>query len=262
MLMEGALRTTAIQEVRQETPSVKSFFFDYSNDIEPGQFLMLWVPGAGEAPFSVSRYDGNLMSVSVRKAGEVTSALHKMKAGGLAGVRGPYGNGFKLKGDQIALVAGGCGAAPLLYLANIAHRENKKVHFFVGAQSKNDVLFRDELEKYGDLHVSTNDGSLGHKGFPTEIFAEIVNKQEIDAVYTCGPEKMMKSVLDICRERKIPMQASLERHMKCGVGICGACTLDGLCVCRDGPVFDDKLLARMKEFGTWKRDACGVKKQL
>jgi len=260
--MEGGLRTSAILEVRKESPSVKSFFFEYPVDIEPGQFLMLWVPGIGEAPFSVSRYDGSIMCVSVRKAGEVTSAMHKMKAGDKIGIRGPYGNGFKLKGEQIALVAGGCGAAPLLYLANIAHRENKKAHTFIGSRTKEDILFHDEFETYGDLHVATDDGSYGRKGRPTDIFEEILEKQEIDTVYTCGPEKMMKHVLNICAKKKVPMQASLERHMKCGVGLCGACLISGMSVCRDGPVFDDKLLSKMKEFGTLKRDSCGVRKEI
>ncbi|MFH1450514.1 MAG: dihydroorotate dehydrogenase electron transfer subunit [archaeon] len=260
--MEGGFRNSAILEIRKESPSVKSFFFEYSKDIGPGQFLMIWLPGVGEAPFSVSRYDGKVMCISVRKAGKVTGALHKMKEGDKIGIRGPYGNGFRLKGDQVAMLAGGCGAAPLLYLANVAHRENKKVHFFAGASTKAEHLFHEEIEKYGDLHVCTDDGSYGHKGYPTECFEKILKKEDIDAVYTCGPEKMMKEVLKICRENKIPMQASLERHMKCGVGLCGACLCDSMCVCRDGPVFDDKLLTKMKEFGTWKRDSCGVKKEL
>ena len=260
--MEGTYKNAVILEVRQESPSVKSFFFEYSKDIKPGQFLMAWVPGIGEAPFSVSRYDGINMCISVRKAGKVTSAMHNMKPGETIGVRGPFGNGFKLRGDQIALIAGGCGTAPLLYLAQVVKRENKKIDFFLGASTKDEILFQDELEECGNLHVCTDDGSYGRKGFPTDAFKEVLGKVEIDAAYTCGPEKMMKAVLGICREKKIPLQASLERHMKCGIGLCGSCLVDGLCVCKDGPVFDDKLLMKMKEFGTWKRDSCGVKKEL
>ena len=256
------MRTLTILEVREESPSVKSFFFEYGEDVHPGQFLMIWVPGVGEAPFSVSRNDGENICVSVRKAGEVTNALHKMKEGDKIGVRGPFGNGFKLKGDQIALLAGGCGAGPMLYLAHVAKMENKKVHFFLGASTKEEILFQDEIENYGDLHACTDDGSYGRKGFPTDAFEEILGKEEIDAVYTCGPEKMMKRVFDICKEKKIPVQASLERHMKCGVGVCGACLCDGLCVCKDGPVFETELLGRMKEFGKEKRDVCGVKGDL
>jgi len=257
--MTGTPRSTTILEVREESPHVKSFFFEYPKDVEPGQFLMVWVPGVGEAPFSVSRNDGDNICISVRKAGEVTSAMHKMKVGDKFGVRGPFGNGFKLRGDQIALIAGGCGAAPLLYLANVAHRENKRVHTFVGAKTEKGILFHDEFETYGDLHVATDDGSYGRKGVPTDIFEEILGKQEIDAAYTCGPERMMAAVLKICKEKKIPMQASLERHMKCGIGVCGSCLISGMTVCKDGPVFDDKLLSKMKEFGALKRDACGVR---
>ena len=260
--MEGTLKSTEIIEIRKESPSIKSFFFVYPIDIQPGQFLIVWVPGVGEAPFTVSRYDGNVMSISVRKTGKVTTALHNMKEGEKIGIRGPYGNGFKLRGDQIALLAGGCGAAPLLYLASVAKRENKKIHFFMGASTKDEVLFHDEIENYGDLHATTDDGTYGRKGFPTDAFKEILEKEEIDAVYTCGPEVMMKNVFEICNEKKIPLQASLERHMKCGIGLCGACLCDGLCVCKDGPVFEDSLLSKMKEFGTWTRDSCGVKKEL
>jgi dihydroorotate dehydrogenase electron transfer subunit len=260
--MEGAPSSSTIIDIREESPSIKSIFFENQKDIQPGQFLMVWLPGVGEAPFSVSRYDGNVMSISVRKVGKVTTALHKMQEGDKIWIRGPYGNEFKLKGDQIALIGGGCGAAPLLYLAHIAHLENKKVHAFIGASTEKEILFHDEFEKYGDLHVCTDDGSYGRKGFPTDIFEEILGKEEIDAVYTCGPEKMMKRAFDICTKKKIPIQASLERHMKCGIGLCGACLCDGLCVCKDGPVFESELLGRMKEFGKEKRDACGVKSEL
>jgi len=106
---------------------------------------------------------------------------------------------------------------------------------------------------------ATDDGSFGHKGFCTECLLETLSSQKIDMVYCCGPEVMMKKVLDICREKGIPAEMSLERYMKCGFGVCGSCCLEGTGwrVCRDGPVFTSEQLSKVTGFGREKRDAAG-----
>jgi len=253
------MRSVEILEVREESKKIKSIFFPFTKEVSPGQFFMIGLPSFGEIPLSVSFFNGESASVSVSRVGRVTEKLHTLKNGDFVTVRGPYGNGFSLEGDQMAIIAGGCGVAPLVFLAEAAKRENKKVHSLVGVGSKDELVFRDRFEDAGDLHIATNDGSLGHKGFVTEMLDAILKQEEIDQVYTCGPEKMMAGVLEFCTRKKLPLQASLERHMKCGVGLCGACLINGLSVCKDGPVFDDKVLKGLREFGAWKRDSCGTK---
>jgi dihydroorotate dehydrogenase electron transfer subunit len=105
--------------------------------------------------------------------------------------------------------------------------------------------------------VSTDDGSFGYHGFASDLAKKILEKERFDQIITCGPEKMMKKILELGLEYKIPVQASLERHMKCGIGICDSCAIDGWHVCKDGPVFDNKKLGKMKDFGRFKRDASG-----
>jgi dihydroorotate dehydrogenase electron transfer subunit len=106
--------------------------------------------------------------------------------------------------------------------------------------------------------VSTDDGSKGYKGFASELTKDILDKEPIDAVFTCGPEVMMKTLLGYCRN--IHFQASLERYMKCAIGICGQCCIGkGLRVCQDGPIFDKKTLQQVEDFGIYRRDAAGRK---
>jgi dihydroorotate dehydrogenase electron transfer subunit len=106
--------------------------------------------------------------------------------------------------------------------------------------------------------VSTDDGSKGYKGFASGLAKDVLKKEKIDAVFTCGPEPMMKTLLSRCNT--IPFQASLERYMKCSIGICGQCCVGkGLRVCLDGPIFDGKTLKKVEDFGIYRRDAAGRK---
>lgn len=224
-------------------------------DAEPGQFIMVWIPGIDEVPMSLS-YIGEKIAITVEKVGEATEAMHDMIEGDRIGVRGPYGNGFKIFGEKALFVAGGTGIAPLMPL--IRKYEGEKLAV-IGARTKDLLIFKDELEKITKLYISTDDGSHGYKGFATDLAEKIFEKEEFDIVYTCGPEIMMKKVLDLCLENGIKMQASLERYMKCGVGICDSCAINGYHVCKDGPVFDDSILAKIDDFGKWKRNEAGKK---
>ena len=132
----------------------------------------------------------------------------------------------------------------------------------LGARTKELLLFSDELEEISSLHISTDDGSFGFKGFASDLAREIMEKEEFDIVYTCGPEIMMKKVLDLSMEKNVQMQASLERYMKCVVGLCDSCAIDGYHVCKDGPVFDSSILAKIKDFGKWKRNEAGKRVEI
>jgi len=235
----------------------KTLFFSCENckKAEPGQFVMVWIPGIDEIPMSLSHI-GKIQGITVKKIGRATKSLYSMNIKDKIGVRGPYGKGFVKKGKKALFVAGGIGIASLLPLIK-SYKGEKYV--ILAARNKNMLIFEKEIKNFAELYISTDDGSLGFKGFATDLMKKLIKEHDFDIVYTCGPEKMMKKILDISIENGIEMQASLERYMKCGIGICDSCAIDGYKVCKDGPVFDRKILAKMKEFGKWKRDETGKK---
>ncbi|MEF8835463.1 MAG: dihydroorotate dehydrogenase electron transfer subunit [Candidatus Thermoplasmatota archaeon] len=249
-----------IEEKKQETPTVKSLFFDWDEDFKPGQFVMVWIPGLDEIPMAISRKEKEF--VTVKKRGEATTALHQMDVGEKIGIRGPYGNNYSLKGEKILIVTGGCGGASLIQAVYDAKERGKEIKCCLGAGTEAELLFRDELDEKTDLRVVTDDGSAGREGFVTDIATEVLEEEEFDSVLTCGPEVMMKKVVDMCSEKNTSVQASLERYMKCGIGICDSCTIDGKQVCIDGPVFYGEELENMDEFGRFEREKDGRLKEL
>lgn len=246
-----------IIRIQKESENVKSFRFAYEKETLPGQFFMVWIPGVDEIPMSAS-YIGNLKGITVERVGEATSSLHELKVGDRIGIRGPYGNGYKIFDKKILFVAGGTGIISLAPAIEVS--KNKNISVIIGAKTKNELLFLQRTKKsVPNLIISTDDGSFGEKGLASKLAAQILEKEKFNQIITCGPEKMMKKILELGIKNRIPVQASLERFMKCGIGICDACAINGYHVCKDGPVFDDKVLRKMKEFGWFKRDASGRK---
>ena len=256
-------RAAKIKKVIAESPSVKSFYLKDpgTNPPRPGQFVMVWSPGQEEVPMSVSDSGNGFIRISVAKKGPTTAELHKLKSGGTLLVRGPFGNGFSLNGKSFLIVGGGYGVAPLIYAAKALSKAKKRCTFLVGAKTKSELLFIKEARGAGaKVHVATEDGSAGHEGMVTELLEPTLEKENFDSILTCGPEPMLYEVVGRGVKRKIQAQASLERYIKCGFGICGSCILDpiGLRVCADGPVFDGALLLQT-EFGRQKRDETGLR---
>jgi len=223
---------------------------------------MLWIPGVDEIPLSIldTNEDGTV-SVAVKKVGEATRALHNKKAGEIVGLRGPFGNSFTLKEGKILMVGGGTGTAPLLFLAKKLASEVKKLVFVVGAKTKEELLFVEKLEEIcgrGNSLATTEDGSYGIKCLATTPVESLLAKERFDMVYTCGPEQMMRKVFDLAARHRIGLETSLERLMRCAIGLCGSCVLGKYRVCRDGPVFTASQLREVKgEFGISKRDFDG-----
>jgi len=250
---------TPILKKATETTDITTITFQYPGPMNPGQFFMIWVPGVDEIPMSVSSISPTQKAITFRDIGEATHALSQLNTGDLIGVRGPYGNGFSITGKHPLFVGGGTGIAMLAPAVEQAYKKTITSTVILGAQSKNQLFFEDCFKKYGaTVLLCTDDGSAGFKGFASELAKEILKKQRIDAVYTCGPEQMMKAILSSCTT--IPFQASLERYMKCAVGLCGQCCIgNGLRVCADGPIFDGTTLKKVKDFGVYHRDAAGRK---
>jgi dihydroorotate dehydrogenase electron transfer subunit len=265
-----SLRMVTIEDIVQETPSVKTFFFrdEPSNLAKPGQFLMVWIPRIEELPLSIMISDKkNYAAVTIRKHGHGSTSLFEMKKGDKLGIRGPYGNSFILKDTykSILLIGGGTGLVPLVRLLNTIKTKKINIVIIIGSKSKNEVFFIDLINKILDnnklfkILISTEDGSFGKRGFPTDILKEVLSEgyYNFDMIYTCGPELMMKEIFDIAIEKKIPIQASLERYMKCGIGICSSCCINDMLVCYDGTIFNNEQLQNFSEFGFSYRDKSG-----
>ncbi|NWG11414.1 dihydroorotate dehydrogenase electron transfer subunit [Candidatus Bathyarchaeota archaeon] len=259
-------RTTQILDITTQSATVKTYTFKDKECAKalPGQFLMLWIPGIDEIPLSVLdvKEDGTVFIV-VKKVGEATEALHKMKAGEIVGVRGPFGNSFTLKKGNALLVGGGTGITPLLFLTKKYASKANRLVFVMGAKTRDDLLFVDDLEKIcgkGNLIATTDDGSYGMKCLATTPLEVLLAKEKFDTIYTCGPERMMLQVLNLAEKHGIAFEASLERFMKCTIGLCGNCMIGKYRVCIDGPVFTSNQLKEVKaEFGFSKLDFRGRK---
>jgi len=246
-----------IIEHRPETASVRTIRLDASIEAVPGQFVMIWVPGIDEFPMSLS-YIGEKAGITFQIVGEGTRALGAVNAGARIGLRGPYGHGFELSGKKILVVAGGLGIAPTAPMIEGAVGAGAEVHLVLGAKNSSELVFEDRCQEAGaKVHISTDDGSKGAKGFATDLAKGFLENESYDLVCTCGPERMIASLLHMCTEKDIPVQASIERLMKCGIGICDSCAIDGLHVCTDGPVFSSQALSRMSQLGKSKHDLCG-----
>jgi dihydroorotate dehydrogenase electron transfer subunit len=260
------LRTTRILAVKLESPTVKTFTLKdgLCAKAQPGQFLMLWIPGVDEIPLSIFDVDEDgLVSVAVKNVGEATQALHGAKEGDVLGVRGPFGNSFAIVKGRVLMVAGGTGTAPLLFLAKKLMPKMTKGVFVLGAKTKSELLFMNQFQQVlggnqTQLVTSTEDGTCGATGLCTEPLEQILAKEKFNIIYACGPEKMIRKVFELAEEHRTNLEASLERLMRCAIGLCGSCTIGKYRVCTDGPVFTSKQLREVKtEFGNSKRDLTG-----
>jgi dihydroorotate dehydrogenase electron transfer subunit len=250
---------TKILTSTTEAADIKTITFRCQKDVVPGQFFMIWIPGVDEIPMSVSKITKDVKAITFRKIGDATNALYDLKPGSKIGIRGPYGNGFTLRGKHLLFVGGGTGVAMLAPAVEQARIRKLKSTVVIGVKTKKELFFEDRLRRSGaTVLVSTDDGSKGYSGYASDLAKDIMKKEKVDGVFTCGPEIMMKALLSSCRT--IPFQASLERYMKCSIGICGQCCVgNGLRVCLDGPIFDGSTLKKVEDFGVYRRDAAGRK---
>ena len=253
----NAPRITTVHTGKQETPTVKTLTFKDPSPIVPGQFYMIWIPGVDEIPMSVSYISESIKAITFRRIGDATEALFNLRKGDAIGLRGPYGNGFALKGRRPLFIAGGTGAAMLAPAIELIQRKKRTATVILGAKTKGDLFFERRLSRAGArVLVTTDDGSKGYHGFASDLAKDLLKNASYDAMYTCGPEPMMKTLLAFSRQRVF--EASLERYMKCAIGLCGQCCIgDGLRVCAVGPIFDGKTLKIIPDFGGFKRDASG-----
>jgi dihydroorotate dehydrogenase electron transfer subunit len=245
---------------------VKTFTFKdrLCSTAKPGQFLMLWIPGVDEIPLSILDANKNgTVDVAVKKVGQATQAMHMKKVGEAIGVRGPFGNSFTPKRGRILMVGGGTGIAPLSFMAKKLPSKTTRLVFVAGAKTKEELLFLNKIKKVcsqKDLVATTEDGSYGTKCLATAPLESLLAREKFDMIYTCGPEQMMLKTFVLAEKHGIALEASLERLMRCAIGLCGSCVVGKYRVCRDGPVFTSNQLREVKkEFGITKRDFNGKK---
>ncbi len=261
-------RIVKVEETRTETPSIKTIMFsdERCSEAGPGQFVMVWIPSVDEIPMSLSYLMGKgYFGVTVRRVGEATQALHAAKVGDDLGIRGPYGNGFKIvEGGKALVVGGGTGIACMAPLIERLSLKSDELAIVIGARTKSELLFLERIKKATAkaktrLLASTDDGSYGSEALASDVAITMMENAKFDVAYACGPELMMKRIAEKCLDKAVPLQASLERLMKCGIGICGSCVIGAYRVCKDGPVFDAETLRNLQEFGVYRRDASGTK---
>jgi dihydroorotate dehydrogenase electron transfer subunit len=247
-------RVTRIASAVDESAKVRTLTLDLSIGAEPGQFVMAWLPGVDERPFSLVSEDPVVLTVA--RVGRFTEAIHRLGAGERLWIRGPLGRPFTLpepapprcqgagRGHdgrsptpRLLMVAGGYGVAPLHFLARRAIASGWKVTVVIGAGSAVDVIFVERFRTLGaSVTITTDDGSLGDAGLATEAAARLLDQGEYTTLYACGPEAMLVAIEHIARTRRLPAQLSYERAMRCAFGVCGTCSRQGWLVCRDGPV--------------------------
>jgi dihydroorotate dehydrogenase electron transfer subunit len=268
------LRTVRIIGVKDETPTIKSITFQdrLSANASPGQFVMVWIPGVDEIPMSLSTINPkeDIAAITVGKIGEATDKLHKMKVGDIVGIRGPFGNGYTVtRTRNVMIVGGGTGLASLAPLTEkIAAQPKPRVTLLLGAKTCNELLFLERMKTdlskaNGRMVVTTEDGSYGEKGLVTEPLERLLAAEKFDVVYACGPEQMVSRVFFLTEHYGVPFQASLERLMRCAIGLCGTCVIGRFRVCRDGPVFSEDQLREVKsEFGHFRRGFDGRRTSL
>jgi NAD(P)H-flavin reductase len=241
----------------RETPGVITIGFDVPGGFpfRPGQFNMLYAHGLGEVPISISgdAAEPTRLFHTIRAVGAVTRGMARMRKGSVLGVRGPYGSAWPVddaKGRDVLFVAGGLGLAPLrpAILHVLANRAAYgRVGILCGARSPADLLFREDLQRWRAhpgcrLEVIVDRAGRewpGAVGVVTRLLDETPVGPD-DAVFVCGPEIMMRIVTRELGRRGVPADGiwlSMERSMKCGVGLCGHCQLGGSFVCQDGPVY-------------------------
>lgn len=231
-------------------PRSVSLTIDYTCDFAPGQFVMAWLPGVDEKPFSVSRHQPDTIEITVKRLGDVSSRIADLDVGDLLGIRGPYGHPFTPT-ENCILIAGGVGLAAVAPLIE----QFPQAIVLYGENNSDERLYSDRFEH---SRFYTVDGSSGLAGFPTDDLPALLAERKPDIVQTCGPEVMMTKVAQACVEAGVACELSLERYMKCAIGVCGQCCMDGQRVCVDGPVFTAETLLNAKDFGFRKLDKSGA----
>lgn len=227
---------------------------DWKLKHNPGQFVLISLPGIGECPISICSYSNKYIELNIREVGNVTKNLSKIKKNDQLLVRGPYGKGYPMpyfKNKDIIIIGGGCGIAPLKSVIEYIQKKRadfKDILLYLGFRSPSDIMFERDLKKWEKkfcLNVTFDkapektcyDGKIG---FVTDLIEKSKLNNENKVVFMCGPPMMIEKTITILRNKGFnnnQIYLSMERLMYCGIGKCGHCMISGKYTCKDGPVF-------------------------
>ena len=221
--------------------------------VKPGNFAEIMINNSPEIflrrPFSIFDvdYEKNTITFFIKAIGKGTRLLGTLRQGDKLNIMYPLGNSFSSPpGKKVLIVGGGSGIAPFILLGRQLQEQGVQMTFLFGGRDSDSILMTERFSPFGEVLITTEDGSAGEKGLVTghSIFSD--DKFDFDHVYTCGPDPMMKAVAKIAMNKQVSCEASLENTMACGIGACLCCVVDTQkgykCVCTDGPVFDVKNL--------------------
>ncbi len=217
--------------------------------ILPGQFAQVLVEGSPATflrrPFSIHAvdYSKNTFRLLIQIKGEGTRRLSLLKPGDSLNVMYPLGNSFSIPSTKdVLLVGGGCGVAPLLFLAQFLNQRQVRPSILVGFRTKEEVSEIEEYSRYGDIFITTDDGTDGEKGLVVDHSLFQKERLPFKKIYCCGPDAMMKAISRIAKMHRIDCEVSLENTMACGFGVCLCCITPtdkgNERVCVEGPVFN------------------------
>jgi NAD(P)H-flavin reductase len=250
-----------ITAIKDEAYAIATYTLTFEDEairqryrFQAGQFNMIYLPGIGEAPISISSdpNEPQTLSHTIRYAGNVTRAISRLKVGDSVGLRGPYGSNWpldRLRGGDICIVTGGIGLAPLRpVIYDIIRRRNDfgRVILLYGARTPADLLYTGEFETWRSHQIQiwptvdrADESWQGQVGVVPMLFYHIRLDPSRAAVLTCGPEIMIRFAIYEALARRIPKErvyVSMERNMKCAIGFCGRCQFGPSFICKQGPV--------------------------
>lgn len=234
-------RALKIIDIMPENATTKTFVLDGRLSADPGQFVMAWLPGFEDKPFSLAGADP--ISLTVAAVGPFSRAMHRLETGDNLWVRGPLGRGYHLPDApaHLLLIGGGYGVAPLHFLAHRGLAAGHRVSMIIGARTSADLLLAPAFEALGvPVWLTTEDGSAGQRGRVTDAISQVLAEasRRPDHLYACGPTGMLRAVAAHEAAAAMSLQLAWEAHMRCGVGLCGSCEVgQGWLTCLDGPVF-------------------------
>lgn len=247
------LKVVSVEHINDKYVLIKLTQDSPLPEIQPGQFVEVRVDGSPTTflrrPISVNfvDYAENQLWLLVAAVGDGTRKLSRLQPGDVLNCMFPLGNSFTMpsgSGEKVLLVGGGVGVAPLLYFGKKLKDAGCEPVFLLGARSGKDLLLLEEFNKYGRVCVTTEDGTMGERGFVTNH--SVLDEVHFDRISTCGPKPMMVAVARYAASKGIECEVSLENKMACGVGACLCCvekTTEGnVCVCKEGPVVNIKKL--------------------
>lgn len=237
---------------------------DLQSKPEPGQFIMIQTTGTSEIPMAIMDYQNGILKIGNKSVGKSTERLLHITKNDEILVRGPYGTFFNTeKSKHIIAIAGGIGLTPIYMLAKERKKKNLLTDVYLAFRTKKEKVLQSlfsDIAHVTEIHIDEIDSDIS-----SSIYNTLKIKKH-NLLVTSGPEGFMKNIYNICKKVNFPSQYSIERYMRCGIGICGSCIIDGddisLRLCIEGPVVEFDVLSKLTDFGELHYDESATKQKI